>query len=106
MIDGGAEKLEQEFLGYLLIRHCTTPAEFAARFHLSDRSAAYWLGCLVKSGRVRIGRIQHGPADTPANPHAGRDAPTQEEDDDSLQAVLEVSAAFSPFERVTHEGRN
>ncbi len=103
MIDGGVEKLEQELLGYLLARHCTTPAEFAGRFHLSDRSAAYWLGCLVKSGRVRIGRIEQGPANMPANPHAGRDAPRQEEKDDLLQAVLEVSVAVG---RVTREGRD
>ncbi len=96
MIDGGAETLEREFLGYLLARHCTTPAEFASRFHLSDRSAAYWLGCLVKSGRVGISRIEQGPADTLADPHAGRAAPRHKDKGGPLQAVLAVSVAFSP----------
>ncbi len=61
MIDGGSEKLEQEFIGYLLSRNSTTPAELADHFHLSDRSAAYWLGCLVKSGRLRITRWRRTP---------------------------------------------
>ena len=58
MIDGGAERLEQKFMSYLLARPHTMPAELAQHFHLSERSAAYWLGCLVKSGRVRIASIE------------------------------------------------
>ena len=61
MIDGGAERLEQEFMSYLLARPHTMPAELAQHFHLSERSAAYWLGCLVKSGRVRIASIEGRP---------------------------------------------
>jgi len=61
MIDGGAERLEQEFMSYLLARPHTMPAELAPHFHLSERSAAYWLGCLVKSGRVRIASIEGRP---------------------------------------------
>ena len=61
MIDGGAERLEQEFMSFLLTRPHTMPAELAQHFHLSERSAAYWLGCLVKSGRVRIASIEGRP---------------------------------------------
>jgi len=61
MIDGGAERLEQEFMSYVLARKSTTPSELADHFHLSERSAAYWLGCLVKSGRVRIASIEGQP---------------------------------------------
>ena len=45
-------------MSYLLARPHTMPSEFADHFHLSDRSAKYWLGCLVKSGRVRIASIE------------------------------------------------
>ena len=65
MIDGGAERLEQEFMSYLLARPHTMPAELAQHFHLSERSAAYWLGCLVKSGRVRIASIEGRPGSQP-----------------------------------------
>ena len=61
MIDGGTERFEQEFMSYLLARPYTMPSEFADHFHLSDRSANYWLGCLVRSGRVRIARIEGRP---------------------------------------------
>lgn len=61
MIDGGAERFEQEFMSYLLARPHTMPSEFADHLHLSDRSAKYWLGCLVKSGRVRIANIEGRP---------------------------------------------
>jgi hypothetical protein len=61
MIDGGAERLEREFMSYLLARPHTMPSEFADHFHLSDRSANYWLSCLVKSGRVRIASIEGRP---------------------------------------------
>lgn len=94
MIDGGIEKLEQEFMGYLLARPHTTPGEFAARFHLSDRSAAYWLGSLVRSGRVRIGRIECQPTEECAEHHAECERRRREEASGSLQAVLEVSASF------------
>lgn len=94
MIDGGIEQLEQEFMGYLLARPYTTPGEFAARFHLSDRSAAYWLGSLVRSGRVRIGRIECQLTEERADHHADRETRQQEEASDPLQAVLEVSALF------------
>jgi len=94
MIDGGAEHLERGFMGYLRARPSTTPAEFAARFHLSDRSAAYWLGCLVKSGRVKIGRIESQSAGKPSDGQAATDA-SRHEGDDPLQAVVEVSDGFS-----------
>jgi len=61
MIDGGAERFEQEFMSYLLARPHTMPSEFADYFHLSQRSASYWLGCLIRSGRVRVARIEGRP---------------------------------------------
>jgi hypothetical protein len=61
VIDGWLEAFEQGFMSYLLARKSTTPSEFADHFHLSDRSANYWLGCLVKSGRVRIASIEGRP---------------------------------------------
>ena len=76
MIDGWPEAWEQEFMGYLLARECTTPAELADHFKLSDTSAAYWLGRLVKSGRLRIARIEG---------HATDDSPDSAVDEEALQ---------------------
>ena len=79
MIDGGAERLEQEFMSYLLARPHTMPAELAQHFHLSERSAAYWLGCLVKSGRVRIASIEGRPGSHAAGvPTPGKVLPERE----------------------------
>ena len=74
MIDGGAERFEQEFMSYLLARPHTMPSEFADHFHLSDRSANYWLGCLVKSGRVRIASIGGRPGSHTAGMSTLREA--------------------------------
>lgn len=90
MIDGGAERLEQEFISYLLSRQCTTPAELAQHFHLSERTAAYWLSCLVKSGRVRIVRIEGQTVDHAADAHADGEALPEREGRCWPQAVLEV----------------
>jgi len=60
MIDGWPEAWEQECMSYLMAREYTTPAEFADHFHLSDQSAAYWLGCMVKCGRVRESPVSRG----------------------------------------------
>ena len=46
-------------MGYLLARTDTTPTELARHFRLSDAAIAYWLGCLVKSGKIRIARIEN-----------------------------------------------
>ena len=67
MIDGGSEELEQEFMSYLISRRYTMAAEFAEHFCLSSRSAAYWLGCLVKSGKLGIARIESQTIQTPAD---------------------------------------
>ena len=90
MIDGGAERLEQEFMSYLLARPHTMPAELAQHFHLSERSAAYWLGCLVKSGRVRIARIEGQTVGHAADAHADVEALPEREGRCWPQAVLEV----------------
>lgn len=90
MIDGGAERLEQEFMSYLLARPHTMPAELAQHFHLSERSAAYWLGCLVKSGRVRIANIEGRPGSRVAGvPTLGEVLPEREKHC-WAEAVLEV----------------
>ena len=90
MIDGGAERLEQEYMSYLLARPHTMPAELAQHFHLSERSAAYWLGCLVKSGRVRIARIEGQTVGHAADAHADGEALPEREGRCWPQAVLEV----------------
>lgn len=66
MIDGWPEVFEQELMTYLLAHACITPAQFADHFHFSDTSAAYWLGCLVKSGKIRIARITREADNAPA----------------------------------------
>ncbi len=58
MIDGWPETWKLECMSGLMAREYTTPAEFTGHFHFSDQSAVYWLGCSVKSGRVRIARIE------------------------------------------------
>ena len=90
MIDGGAEKLEQEFMDYLLARPHTIPAELAHYFHLSERSAAYWLGCLVKSGRVRIASIEGRPGSRAAGVPTLGEALAEREKHCWTDAVLEV----------------
>jgi hypothetical protein len=90
MIDGGAERFEQEFMSYLLARPHTMPSEFADHFHLSDRSANYWLGCLVKSGRVRIAGIEGRPGSRAAGvPTLGEVLPEREKHG-WAEVVLEV----------------
>ena len=90
MIDGGAERLEREFISYLLARPHTMPSEFADHFHLSDRSAKYWLGCLVRSGRVRIASIEGRPGSRAAGvPTLGEVLPEREKHG-WAEVVLEV----------------
>ena len=90
MIDGGAERLEQKFMSYLLARPHTMPAELAHRFHLSERSAAYWLGCLVKSGRVRIANIEGRPGSHAAGVPTLGDVLPEREKYCWAEVVLEV----------------
>jgi hypothetical protein len=90
MIDGGVERFEQEFMSYLLARPHTMPAELAQHFHLSERSAAYWLGCLVKSGRVRIASIEGRPGSHAAGASTLWEAPVERERHSWPDAVLEV----------------
>ena len=90
MIDGGAERLEQEFMSYLLARPHTMPAELAQHFHLSERSANYWLGCLVKSGRVRIASIEGRPGSDAAGASILGESPVERESLCRPEAVLEV----------------
>jgi len=90
MIDGGAERFEQEFMSYLLARPHTMPSEFVDHFHLSDRSAKYWLGYLVKSGRVRIANIEGRPGSRAAGvPTLGEVLPEREKHC-WVEVVLEV----------------
>jgi hypothetical protein len=90
VITGWFEAFEQEFMSYVLARKSTTPSELADHFHLSERSAAYWLGCLVKSGRVRIARIEGQTAGHAADAHADGEALPEREGRCWPQAVLEV----------------
>jgi len=90
MIDGGAERLEQEFMSFLLARPHTMPAELAHHFHLSERSAAYWLGCLVKSGRVRIASIEGRPGSYAAGVPTLGEALAEREKHCWAEVVLEV----------------
>lgn len=90
MIDGGAERFEQEFMSYLLARPHTMPSEFADHFHLSQRSASYWLGCLVRSGRVRIVRIEGRPGSDTAGASILGEVPVARESLCRPEAVLEV----------------
>jgi hypothetical protein len=90
MIDGGAERFEQEFVSYLLARPHTMLSEFADHFRLSDRSANYWLGCLVKSGRVRIAGIEGRPGSRAAGvPTLGEVLP-ERETQCWVEVVLEI----------------
>ena len=90
MIDGGVGRLEQEFMSFLLAQPHTTPAELVQHFHLSERSAAYWLGCLVRSGRVRITGIEGRPASHAAGvPTLGEVLPEREKHC-WVEVVLEV----------------
>jgi hypothetical protein len=90
MIDGGAEKLEQEFMSYLVARPHTMLAELAQHFHLSERSASYWLGCLIRSGRVRVGRIEGQPRPDAAGASILEEVPVDRESLCRPEAVLEV----------------
>lgn len=90
MIDGWPEVWEQEFMGYLLARECTTPAELADHFNLSDTSAAYWLGCLVKSGRLRIATIMGHATDQSADSAVGEKVHQELNPRDVPQAILQV----------------
>jgi len=91
MIDGCPEAWEQEFMGYLLTREDTTPAELARHFRLSDDAAAYWLGCLVKSGKVRIARIENQNVNTRVGSSTDNEALTNEDGWGPPQAMLVVS---------------
>ena len=90
MIDGGAERLEQEFMSYLLARSHTMPAELAQQFHFSERSANYWLGCLVKSGRVRIASIEGRPGSHAAGEPTLGEVLAEREKHCWAEVVLEV----------------
>ena len=90
MIDGGAERFEQEFMSYLLARPHTMLSEFADHFHLSDRSASYWLGCLIRSGRVRVARIEGPLGSDAAGASILGESPVERESLCRPEAVLEV----------------
>ena len=102
MIDGWPEVWEQEFLTYLLARKCTTPAELADHFNLSDRSAAYWVGCLVKSGRLRVARIEGHATDESADSTVVEEILQERNARDVPQAVLQVPGGC---ETIWHAGR-
>ncbi len=101
MIDGWPEAWEQEFMGYLLARECTTPAELAHHFHLSDSSAAYWLGRFVKSGRLRIARIEGHATDESTDSAVGEETLQERNARDVPQAVLQVPGGY---ETIWHAG--
>jgi len=90
MIDGWPDAWEQEFMGYLLARERTTPAELADHFNLSHTSTAYWLGSLVKSGRLRIVRIEGHAADESTDSAVGEESLQERNARDVPQAVLQV----------------
>lgn len=102
MIDGWPEVWEQEFMGYLLARECTTPAELADHFNLSDTSAAYWLGCLVKSGRLRIARIEGYATNGSADSAVGEKIVQERNARDVPQAILQVPRGS---ETIRHAGQ-
>jgi hypothetical protein len=90
VIDGWLEGFEQKLTRYLLARESTTPSEFADHFHLSQRSASYWLGCLIRSGRVRVGRIEGQPRPNAAATSILEEVPVDRESLCRPEAVLEV----------------
>ena len=57
MIPGWKEELESEYLEYLRKHQRLTPADFAARFDVSECCAVYWLTVLARQGRVRISAV-------------------------------------------------
>ncbi len=91
MIDGWPEVWEQELMSYLLARERTTPAELADHFNLSHTSTAYWLGCLVKSGRLRIARIEGNATDQSGDSAIGEKIMQERNERDAPQAILHVS---------------
>ena len=93
VIDGWPEAWEQEVIDYLLARECTTPAEIADHFNLSETSAAYWLGCLVKSGRLRIARVERTITNGPADSLAGERIVQGRNARGMPQAILQVPKA-------------
>lgn len=91
MIDGWPEVWEQELLSYLLSRATTTPSQVAEHFHCSDSSTAYWLGCLIKSGKLGIARIERKVVATPVEHVVGEDIPRERAAQGCLVAILQVS---------------
>ncbi len=104
MIDGWPEAWEQELMGYLLARKDTTPPELARHFRLSDAAAAYWLGCLVKSGKVRIARIESQSVNKQTSSSTDAKPLTNEEGWEQPQAMLVVSRESNTVRDGTDDG--
>jgi len=69
MIPGWKEEIEGEYLEFLRKHQKLTPAEFAARFDVSECCAIYWLTELARGGRVRISAVEFLEAgETPCDP--------------------------------------
>ena len=58
MIPGWKEEIEREYLGFLREHKKLIPADFAARFDVSECCAVYWLTELARGGRVRISSVE------------------------------------------------
>lgn len=54
MIPGWKEEIEGEYLDFLREFRKATPADFAARFGVSECCVVYWLTDLAREGRVKI----------------------------------------------------
>jgi len=54
MIPGWKEELEGEYLKFLQECRNAAPADFAARFGVSECCVIYWLTDLARNGRIRI----------------------------------------------------
>jgi hypothetical protein len=58
MIPGWKEEIEGEYLEFLRKHQKLTPADFAARFDVSECCAIYWLTELAEGGRIRISAVE------------------------------------------------
>jgi hypothetical protein len=58
MIPGWKEEIGGEYLEFLRRQQRLTPADFAARFDVSECCAVYWLTELARQGRVRIPAVE------------------------------------------------
>ena len=73
MIPGWKEELEGEYLDFLRECRKATPADFAARFGVSECCVIYWLTDLAREGRIRILAFEPvEKGETPCAPETAR----------------------------------